>query len=111
MTSLAAVAGVLLNLFVLVEACEALVLPPRVTRPYRFNRLYYRAGWRAWKTAARLFRSPRRGQTFLSVFGPLSLFGLFALWAAGLVLGFGLLHHAIAPRESGLWESVYLSGT
>ncbi len=54
---------------------------------------------------------PRREQTFLSVFGPLSLFGLFALWAAGLTFGFGLLHHALAPREAGLWESVYLSGT
>ena len=111
MTVLAAVAGVLLILFVLVEAFEALVLPRRVTRPYRFSRLYYRAGWRVWRSAARLFRTPRREQTFLSIFGPLSLFGLFALWAAGLIFGFGLVHHAIAPREAGLWESVYLSGT
>src|SRR5205807_2457407 len=36
---------------------------------------------------------------------------LFALWAAGLVLGFGLLHHAAAPREAGFAESLYLSGT
>src|SRR5436190_22898252 len=111
MTALAAVAGTLLILFVLVEAFEALVLPRRVTRPYRFTRLYYRAGWRAWRTAARLFRTPRREQTFLSFFGPLSLLVLFALWAAGLVFGFGLVHHALAPRAAGLWESVYLSGT
>lgn len=111
MTALAAVAGVLLILFVFVEAFEALVLPRRVTRPYRFSRLYYRAGWRAWTAAARLLRSARREQTALSVFGPLSLFGLFALWAAGLVVGFGLVHHALAPRAAGLWESVYLSGT
>jgi hypothetical protein len=82
-----------------------------VTRPYRFTRLYYRTGWRVWKTAAHLFRSPRREQTFLSVFGPLSLLILFALWAAGLIFGFGLIHHGIAPREAGLWESIYLSGT
>jgi hypothetical protein len=111
MTTLAAVAGLLLILFVLLEAFEVLVLPRRVTRPYRFTRAYYRAGWRVWKTAARLFPSPRREQTFLSVFGPLSLLVLFALWAAGLVLGFGLLHHAVSPREAGLAESVYLSGT
>ena len=36
---------------------------------------------------------------------------MFALWATGLIFGFGLLHHAIAPRAAGLWESVYLSGT
>ncbi len=40
MTALATVAGVLLILFVFVEAFEALVLPRRVTRPYRFSRLY-----------------------------------------------------------------------
>src|SRR6476619_5395297 len=97
-----AVAGSLLIFYILVEAFEALVLPRRVTRPYRFTRLYYRAGWRVWRTAARLFRSPRRAQTFLSVFGPLSLLVLFAVWAAGLMFGFGLIHHAIAPRPGGL---------
>ena len=111
MTPLAAVAGLLLLLVVLVEAFEALVLPRRVTRPYRITRLYYRTGWWAWKNTSRLFRSPRRKQTFLSIFGPLSLLGLFAVWGIGLVLGFGLLHHAISPRASGLAESVYLSGT
>jgi Ion channel len=111
MTTLAAVAGLLLILFILIEAFEALVLPRRVTRPYRFTRVYYRAGWRTWRTAARLFRSHRHEQTFLSVFGPLSLLVLFAMWAAGLVVGFGLLHHAVSPREAGLAESIYLSGT
>ena len=80
MTALSAAAGLLLILFVLAEAFEALVLPRRVTRPFRFTRLYYRAGWRVWRTAARLFRSPRRAHTFLSVFGPLSLFGLLAVF-------------------------------
>ena len=97
-----AAAGILLVLFVLIEAFEALVLPRRVTRPYRFTRVYYRTGWRAWRTAARLFRVPRQEQTFLSVFGPLSLLVLFALWAAGLILGFGLLHHALAPGNRDL---------
>jgi hypothetical protein len=111
MLTLVAACGLLLVVFILVEVFEALVLPRRVTRPYRFTRLYYRAGWRAWRTTARLFRVPRHEQTFLSVFGPLSLLGLFTLWAAGLILGFGFLHHAIAPRESGIVDSLYLSGT
>jgi hypothetical protein len=106
-----AIVGGLLILFILTEAFEVLVLPRRVTRPYRFTRLYYRTGWQVWRMIAHLFRSPRREQTFLSVFGPLSLLVLFALWAAGLMFGFGLIHHALAPRAAGLWESVYLSGT
>ncbi|WP_171473456.1 potassium channel family protein [Frigoriglobus tundricola] len=108
---LALVAGLVLVVTVLVEVFEALVLPRQVTRRYRFSRLYYRFGWRVWRNAAHVFRAPHREQTALSVFGPLSLLGLFALWAAGLVLGFGLMHHGVAPRAAGFWEAVYLSGT
>lgn len=110
MIALAAV-GLLLNIYILTEVFEALVLPRRVTHPYRFTRLYYRAGWRVWRAAVRVFRVPRRQQTALSIFGPLSLLILFALWAIGLIFGFGVMHHAIAPRPAGFWESVYLSGT
>ena len=108
---LALVAGFLLVVAVLVEAFEARVLPRQVTRRYRFSRYYYRLSWRVWRHAARAFRTPYREQTTLSAFGPLSLLGLFALWATGLIFGFGLMHHGVAPREAGLWEAVYLSGT
>src|SRR5947199_1618138 len=105
-----AAAGSLLVLFVLAEAFEALVLPRRVTRPFRFTRLFYRAGWRAW--AALADRLPaRRRQTFLSVFGPLSLLALIAVWAAGLIVGFGLVHHGLDPHDRSPAESLYLSGT
>jgi hypothetical protein len=104
-------AGLLVILVVLAEAFEALVLPRRVTRPFRLTRLFYRSGWRAWTAAADRFPPSRRRQTFLSVFGPLSMLALFAVWAAGLVLGFGLLHHGLDPRDGGFGESLYLSGT
>ncbi|MDB5309033.1 MAG: channel, pore region [Gemmataceae bacterium] len=103
-------AGVVLVLYILVEVFEALVLPRRVTRPFRFTSLYYRTGWRVWAAAAPLLRATRRRQTFLSVFGPLSLLVLMAIWAAGLVLGFGLVQYGLSPNR-GLPESVYLSGT
>jgi len=47
----------------------------------------------------------------LGAFGPFSLLALFAFWAAGLVIGFGLLHQAAAPEGRSLGDSVYLSGT
>src|SRR3954471_15295722 len=102
MTYALAALGLALVALVLAEAFEALVLPRRVRRPFRLARLYYRAGWAAWAAAAGLLPATRRRQTVLSVFGPLSLLVLFALWAAGLVLGFGLLHHALDPRDGGL---------
>lgn len=111
MTALAAVAGAALILFVLAEAFEALVLPRRVIRPFRFTRQYYRAGWRIWRVLAGRFPPSRRRHTFLSLFGPLSLLILFAVWAAVLIVGFGLLHHALDPRDGRLADSLYLSGT
>ncbi len=111
MQFVAVAAGLALILFVLAEAFEALVLPRRVVRPFRFTRLYYRITWRVWLAASQLLPGPRRRQTFLSLFGPLSILILFAVWAAGLMFGFGLVHHGIAPREGGLPDALYLSGT
>src|SRR4051794_19885107 len=46
--------GFVLILFVLFEAFEALVLPRRVVRPFRFTRLYYRTLWPCWGALAGL---------------------------------------------------------
>ena len=105
-----AVAGTVIVLVILFEIFEALVLPRRVTRRLRLNRLYYRAAWRWWSAAAGRLRPGPRRQAVLSIFGPLSLLALFALWAAVLIVGFGLIHHAAASRPGGLFESVYFSG-
>ena len=110
MTAAYAIAGLVLILAILTEAFEALVLPRRVTRRLRFSRLYYRFGWRAWAAAADFLQPGPRRETALSYFGPLSLLGLFALWGLLLIFGFGLLHHAAAPRAGGLIDSVYFSG-
>jgi hypothetical protein len=102
-------AGLVLVVVVLGESFESLVLPRRVTRPYRLTLLYYLAAWATWKGLAALI-PPARRETWLSVFGPLSLFALLALWVACLVLGFGLLQHAASP-ELALSDALYLSGT
>lgn len=98
-------------LFVFLEAFEALVLPRRVLRSFRFTRLYYRCAWRAWLAAIGVVAAGRRRQTLLSMFGPLSLLVLFGVWAAALVLGYGLVHHALDPRDGGFADALYLSGT
>jgi hypothetical protein len=46
MTVLYIAAGAALALLMLDDAFESVVLPRRVTRPYRFARLFYRAAWR-----------------------------------------------------------------
>jgi hypothetical protein len=51
----------------------------------------------------------------LSVFGPLSLFGLIAVWAVALIFGFALLHWSLSTATSGSGAGFayysYFSGT
>jgi hypothetical protein len=99
------------------EAFESMVFPRRVTRSYRFTRFYYRSTWLLWRRAARGITTARRRETFLSIFGPLSLLGLFATWIAILIFGFALLHWGLStpmhsPDDSNDFGAYwYLSGT
>lgn len=88
------IASVALILLVLLDAFEAMVLPRRITHPYRLARIYFRAAWNIWRRGAPLFRSARYRISYLSVFGPLSVLGLFFMWVSLLLVGFGLLHWA-----------------
>lgn len=103
--------GVALILFVLLEAFEALVLPRRVLRSFRFTRLYYRFTWPLWSACTSLIRSERHRHNLLSIYGPLSMLVLFAIWAATLIVGYGLLHFAFDSRLNSLTDAFYLSGT
>jgi hypothetical protein len=118
MTTLAAAAGIALILLVLWDAFETIVLPRRVTRQIRLARLYYRTTWALWKAALAAVPSPKRRETYLGFFGPLSLLGLLVVWAAMLVLGFALVHWAfgshinsLAGTETDFWTDLYMSGT
>ena len=85
MSAVAVVASVLLIYLVLLEAFETMILPRRVTRHFRFTRLFYLFSWSPWSAVARMIASGRRRGTFLSLFGPLSILALFGFWAVGLV--------------------------
>lgn len=93
--------GIAIMFAVLLDAFEAMVLPRRATRKFRPARYYYRMFWYVWVHLADRFQ--RRGvrQHFLSFFGPLSLFVLFALWVTGLILSFALFHWSIGVPMGG----------
>ena len=93
MSTLGVVSGLALILFTLLEGFESIVLPRRVTRPYRFTVFFYRATWRVWNALARLVRRPKWRETVLSYYGPLSLLTLFAFAAIVIALG---------PEKKGL---------
>ncbi|HVA51007.1 MAG TPA: potassium channel family protein [Pirellulales bacterium] len=118
MQILLALGGIVLIVLVLVDAFEAVVLPRRVTRKFRPARLFYRLAWSVWRAAALGLPRGKRRQDFLSVFGPFSLLALFAVWATVLIIGFALVHWALATplclanddRQRGFGLYLYMSG-
>jgi hypothetical protein len=117
MKFLLALAAFALILLVLVDGFETVLLPRRIMRPYRFARQFYRTSWKLWLFAARLIRPGKRRESFLSMFGPLSLLGLLTFWCMGLIIGFGLLQWSLeipfrsAEGELDPVKYIYMSGT
>ena len=117
MTTAATIVGVLLLATVLWDAFETVVLPRRVNRKLRLTRLFYRASWPPFSAGAALFKSANRREAYLSLYGPLSLVMLLALWAGGLITAFALLHYgagsavAMSRERSGLLLDFYMSGS
>jgi len=109
--------GVALIAIVLWDAFETVVLPRTVSRRLRLTRIYIRATWRTWARIARGIRAEARRERFLAVYGPLSLLGLLAVWALGLVTGFAVLqwsagsHLVTASGAATFLDDLYMSGT
>ena len=111
---IAVLLGVALVVVALTDCFESLVLPRRITRRWRPTRIYFRFAWWLWRVGARLVPAGRYRENMLSIFGPLSLLGLFVCWVAVLVTGFALVHWGAAtlPGELGgdLRQCLYHSG-
>jgi hypothetical protein len=106
--------GLFIIALILLEAFETVVLPRRVTRWFRVTRLFYVCTWGPWKWAARRVKNLKQRETFLSFYGPLSLLVLFAVWGAGLLVGFALVYYgneAHDPSRPSFPMCLYLSGT
>src|SRR5438132_5105991 len=110
-----AAAAAVLIVVVLIDAFEAMILPRQVRHAYRLARVFYRSAWCLWRGAARRLPPGQWRNGLLAGFGPLSLFALVVVWAAGLITGFGLLHWSlatpIAGADGGLGTHLYFSGT
>jgi hypothetical protein len=84
---------VLTIVLVLLEGFEALVLPRRISRPFRLGRPFYQLLWRTWRGIASLLPAGRR-EDFLAAYGPTSLLVLLTTWASLLIAAFAGLHLA-----------------
>lgn len=111
------IAGVVCLFVVLFDAFQTIILPRRASGRFRLTRMFYIATWRPWRFLARRFSHVRKRETFLSYYGPLSLILLLVVWAAVMVLGFGLLFYAAgspfndAAQRANFYSDLYVSGT
>jgi hypothetical protein len=116
MKLLAIIPGLLVILIILWDAFETVILPRRVTRRLRLTSLFYKSVWSFASAIARSMTNNKKREKYLGFFGPLSLLILLALWAAGLILGYAMLHWALEtklniPQETaGFGTYLYISG-
>jgi Ion channel len=98
MLILAAIAGIVIILGVLLDAFETVVLPRRVQRSFRLTSLFYRYTWVPWMKLSRLIKPENRREAYLSYFGPISILLLLGFWAVGLIFGFSLVQYGIGEH-------------
>lgn len=100
MRTLAVVSGLLLIAACFQDIFEAVLLPRRIDRQWRFMVFFYRFGWRIWSFLATRLHAARRRESVIAIFGPFSMVLLFALWGLSLILGFGLIQWALPAQPS-----------
>jgi hypothetical protein len=117
MTYIIAVLGFVLLSAALWDAFEVIISPRRVTRRFRLTRAFYRSSWWLWSAVARSIANEDRRETYLGVFGPLSLVMLLGVWAIAIVVGFAMMHWGLetplnaVPGTVPFSTYLYLSGT
>lgn len=113
----AVAAGIACVVTVLFDAFQTIILPRRAAGRFRLTRLFYLATWGPWAFFAARLRKPRLRETAFSYYGPLSLLLLLAVWAGGLLVGFGLFYYGIGSpfrdsvEPSRFLSDLYVSGT
>ncbi len=117
MHAFALVAGILCVFVVLLDAFQTIILPRRAFGRIRITSLFYIATWRPWAFFARWLHHPRKRETLLGFYGPLSLILLLVVWAGSMLLGFALIFFALgspfndAGKQAGFRSDLYVSGT
>jgi hypothetical protein len=118
----ALILGLFFCLGVFLDAFQTIILPRRPKGRFRITRLFYVVTWNPWVAIGDRLKDPRVREQYYSVFGPLSLLLLLAVWAGLLVTGFALVYfglgtpfqdplNAAGQLSAELRTDFYVSGT
>jgi hypothetical protein len=95
--------GLIFLCVVLLDAFQTIILPRRPAGRLRITRLFFLATWIPWRGTCSLLKSSKMREQAYSIYGPLSLLMLIAVWALFLIVAFGFLFYGLgAPFQDPL---------
>ena len=107
------VLGALVVTLVAIDEVATLITTRRLKRRSP-TQVFYRLSWTAWARVGRRMDDEDQRESFLSVFGPISLLGLLIVWIVLFMYGWGLIWLGLRDHLSGVHDfidAVYFAGT
>ena len=108
------VAGVLLLVLVLWDVFQTVVVPRPSPGWFRLGRYVVRGSWRVVRAFGRDDLGTRHSQ-LLGLFAPAMTIMLLVTWLTGLILGYGLILHALrdemTPSPEDLGTAIYFAAS
>jgi hypothetical protein len=110
-----AVVGLILIAVVFYDLFQTVVLPRPAVGKIQLARRVVRPMWRVWRWVSQRTSRLERSEARLAAFAPVALLTLFLIWAAALILGYGLVLNALAeqirPAPPDFVTSIYISAS
>lgn len=107
--------GVIIIAIVLFDVFQSVVVPRSTPRSFRILPLVVRTIWPMWRKIGQRQGSLQRCDYLLGIFAPLALTLGLLIWVLALILGYGLILHAlgsqIRPVINNFGSALYLAGT
>jgi len=109
------VVGVIIIVVVFYDLFQTVVLPRPAVGKMQLARKVVRPMWLVWRWVSQRTSRLERSEARLAAFAPVALLTIFLIWAAALVLGYGLLINGLAqqirPSPPDFITSIYISAS
>jgi hypothetical protein len=110
-----AVVGLVLIAVVFYDLFQTVVLPRPAVGKMQLVRKVVRPMWLVWRWVSQRTSRLDRSESRLAAFAPVALLTMFLIWAAALVLGYGLVLNGLAqqirPEPPDFITSIYISAS
>jgi hypothetical protein len=107
--------GLIIIAVVFYDLFQTVVLPRPSVGRVQLARKLVRPMWLVWRWVSRRTARLERSETRLAAFAPVALLSLFFVWAAALVVGYGLVLDGLAdqirPAPQDLITTIYISAS